>query len=116
LWWAEAHPTLFENGLVYTNALELRSSEVPRSRDKLWDHRIRGVGIRINPPLLELLNVRLPQRLEDNISYIYFDYGLIMDLLVLALCAIGITQRRRNRWFGIAGVVLISLWWVAVLI
>src|SRR5437868_6120088 len=67
------------------------------------------------PLLLILFRIHLPQHIVNNISVIYFDCGFFIDLVVLVLCVLGVVQGRRNRWFGIAGIAVLLIWWIGVL-
>jgi hypothetical protein len=55
---------------------------------------------------------RLPQRMEENLGVIVFDFGILLDLLILVLASVGITQGGRNRWFGVGAILLAALPWL----
>ena len=65
---------------------------------------------------LPRFGIRLPSRIEDNLGVVAFDFGILIDLLILGLGVTGIAQGARNRWLGIGAIVLAAIPWLLPLI
>ncbi len=77
------------------------------------------LGALLNVPLLlcELLprvGIHLPRQIDENIGLVFFDLGVVIDLLVLALGLFGVAQGGRNRWAGALAIVLAILPWIII--
>lgn len=93
-----------------------RTARLGRTR---WGCIALGASLVLNLPMLvaEFMSragLHLPRRIDDNLSYLIFDFGLVTDVFALFTGLLGIFQGGRSRRAGIAGIVIAVVAWLVL--